>query len=207
MPLSLGWKWGSGKSSFMGSLSEWLTTQIPGETFEFDNPILPASMPAYGVVEVGLFNIGAQAMGDFVGNYYDEWTSGYSGVSGASGWEVTSGYSGVREKFARRNQTLVEITAWDDVTRHSDASGKVRQMRDKVIWSLYNAGRDDGAGGFVAPIIKMYDYYQTPKKQTGVIILDPSDNAINEKFVVDPVNQNIKMYRMLIRFFYFEYIN
>lgn len=181
MPLSPTFRWSSGKSAFMGSLSEWLITQIPGENFEFDNPIIPAAMPGYGVVEVGLFNQGALAMDDFVG-------------FGAYG------------KYARRNQTLVEITAWDDVDKHPDASGKVRQMRDKVIWSLYNAGRDDGAGGFVAPIIKMYDYYAMPTKvQSGVIILDPSDNAINEKFVIDPISQNIKMYKMLIRFFYFEY--
>lgn len=177
-----GFKWGSGKNAFMGSLSEYLITQIPDEFFDFDNPILPVKLPGYGVIELGLFNLGPMAMGNYVGMKDNE------------------------PVYGRKNQTLVEISAWDDVTKHSDAAGKVRQMRDKVIWMLYNAGRRNEDGSVILPPIKMYDYYQEPKVETGVIWLDDSDNAINEKFMVDPVSQNIKVYKMLIRLFWIEYL-
>ncbi len=182
MPLPANFKWDSGKGAFFGSLASWLTTNITDEYFDFDNPILPIKLPGYGVTEVGLFNLAPIAMEHFVG------------------------YKDGEAQYAKKNQTLVEITAWDDVTKHSNASGKVRQMRDKVIWALYNAGRKDDAGTLVLPAIKLYDYFQTPIKEMGVIQLDDSDNAINEKFIVDPVNQNIKMYKMLIRMFWYEYL-
>jgi len=177
-----GFKWGSGKNAFMGSLADYLTTQIPDEFFDFDNPILPVKLPGYGVTEVGLFNLQPIAFEHFLG------------------------YKNDTAVYGKKNQTLVEITAWDDVTKHSDASGKVRQMRDKIVWMLYNAGRRNEDGSFILPIIKMYDYYQSPKKETGVIWFDDSDNAINEKFIVDPVNQNIKIYKVLVRMFWFEYL-
>lgn len=182
MPVPTDFKWTSGKNAFMGSLAEWLTTQITDEYFDFDNPIQPLKLPGYGVTEVGLFNLAPIAMGHFLG------------------------YKNDVALYGRKNQTLVEISAWDDVTQHSNASAKVRQMRDKVIWALYNAGKESDSGGVVLPPIKLYDYYHTPKVEIGVITLDDSDNTINEKFIVDPVNQNIKIYKLLIRLFWYEYL-
>jgi len=184
MPLPTNFKWIAGKSAMMGSLYEYLTTNIPDEFFDFDNPIIPVKLPGYGVSEKGLYNLGPIAMDDFLG------------------------YRNDLGLYGRMNQTLVEISAWDDETIHSGAVGKVRQMRDKIVYLLYNAGRKDDNDVFVLPPITLYDYYALPtKKAIGAIYLDTNDNAINEKFVIDPVNQNIKTYRMLVRLFWVEYFN
>jgi len=180
-PLPVDFKWSSGKNAMMGSLAEYLVTNITDEYFDFDNPLLPIKLPGYGVSEKGLYNLGVVA------------------------FEHLLGYKNGLPLYGRKNQTLVEISAWDDETLHSNAVGKVRQMRDKVVYLLYNAGRVDDAGGFVMPPIKMYSYYPT-KTEVGIIELDHSDNAINEKLVIDPINQNLKIYKLLMRLFWYEYL-
>jgi len=52
----------------------------------------------------------------------------------------------------------------------------------------------------------IYDYTQPTPVEIGVMVMDPADNAINEQFVIDPINQNIKTYRILVRLFWYEYI-
>jgi len=183
MPLPTDFKWASGKSALMGSLADYFITQIPDETFDFDNPILPVKLPAYGFTEKGLFNRGVMAFDNLLG------------------------YKNTKPVYGRQDQTLIEISAWDDQTLHPGAVGKVRQMRDKIVYVLYNAGRMNDSGALVLPPIKLYDYSQSPKKEIGVIELDSSDNAINEKLVIDPINQNIKIYRMLCRMFWWEYLD
>jgi hypothetical protein len=182
MTLPVGFEWSSGKSALMGSLADYLTTQIPDEDFDFDNPILPVKLPGYGVTEKGLFNLGAYAFDNFLG------------------------YKGGDPLYGRKDQTLVEISAWDDETVHPNAVGKVRQMRDKIVYVLLNAGRINDAGAAVLPPIKLYNYATSPKTEVGVIELDPADNSINEKFTIDPVNQNLKAYKLLIRLFWYEYL-
>lgn len=182
MTLPIDFKWNSGKNALMGSLADYLTTQITDEYFDFDNPILPIKLPGYGISEKGLYNLGAYAFDNFLGQ----------DANGAI--------------YGRKDQTLVEISAWDDETLHSDAVGKVRQMRDKIVYVLLNAGRYNDAGTQILPPMKLYDYSTTPKTEIGVIELDPADNAINEKFQIDPINQNIKVYKLLIRLFWYEYL-
>lgn len=182
MPIPTNFKWASGKSALMGSLAEYLVTHIPDESFEFDNPILPLKLPSYGVTEKGLYNLGSIAMDDFLG------------------------YKEDKALYGKRNQTLIEISAWDDETVNPQAVGKVRQMRDKIVYLLYNAGRQDENGLEILPPIRLYNYYESPKKRIGIVVLDPADNSINEKFVIDPINQNIKVYRLLIRMFWYEYL-
>jgi hypothetical protein len=177
-----GFKWNSGKASLMGSIAEYLVTQIPDENFDFDNPLIPIKLPGYGVSEKGLYSLAPIAFEHFMG-YKD-------GVA----------------IYARKNQTLVEISAWDDETIHSNAVGKVRQMRDKIVYLFYNAGRYDDNGSVILPPIKLYDYEQVPKKEVGVVELDPGDNSINEKLLIDPINQNIKIYKLLLRLFWYEFI-
>lgn len=183
MTLPVNFKWNSGKSALMGSLADYLTTNITDEFFDFDNPLLPVKLPGYGVTEKGLYNLGVYAFDNFIG--YD-----------ASNDPV----------FGRKDQTLIEIAAWDDETKHSDAVGKVRQMRDKIVYVLLNAGRVDDDGNVILPPIKLWDYSTSPKTEIGVIELDPADNSINEKFTMDPVNQNIKVYKLLVRLFWYEYL-
>ena len=182
MSLPVGFNWNSGKSALMGSIAEYLTTNITDEDFDFDNPILPVKLPGYGVTEKGLYNLGTYAFDNFLG------------------------YKGGAPLYGRRDQTLIEISAWDDVSLHSNAVGKVRQMRDKIVYLFLNAGRIDDNGVAVLPPIKLYDYSTTPKTEIGVIELDPADNSINEKFVVDPINQNLKSYKLLMRIYWYEYI-
>ena len=182
MTLPVDFKWDSGKSALMGSLYDYLTTNITDEYFDFDNPILPVKLPGYGVTEKGLYNLGAYAFDNFLG------------------------YKGGDALYGRKDQTLIEISAWDDETIHSDAVGKVRQMRDKIIYVLLNAGRIGDDGNAILPPIKLYDYSTSPKTEIGVIELDPADNSINEKFMIDPINQNIKAYKLLIRLFWYEYL-
>jgi len=182
MTLPVGFEWDSGKSAMMGSLADYFTTQITDEYFDFDNPILPVKLPGYGVSEKGLFNLGAYAFDNLLG------------------------YKDGEAIYGRKDQTLVEISAWDDETKHPDAVGKIRQMRDKIVYVLLNAGRYDDSGNQILPPIKLYDYSTSPKTEIGVIELDSSDNAINEKMMIDPVNQNFKVYKLLIRLFWYEYI-
>ena len=180
--LPVGFKWTSGKNAMIGSFADYLKTQITDENFEFDNPILPVKLPGYGVVEMGLYNLGVHAFDNLLGLKAD------------------GSYL-----YGRKNQTLVEISAWDDETLHPDAVGKVRQMRDKIVYVLYNAGRTDDNGNFILPPMKVYNYFVNPKVEIGVITLDDSDNAINEKFIIDPSNQNLKCYKLIVRLFWFEY--
>jgi len=183
MSLPIDFKWTSGKSAMMGSLYDYLRTQITDENFEFDNPILPVKLPGYGVTELGLYNLGVFSFDNLLGTKPDG-----------------------NYLYGRKNQTLIEIGAWDDETIHPNAVGKVRQMRDKIVYVLYNAGRVDDNGDFVLPPIKVYDYFANPKVEIGLIELDPADNAINEKFIVDPNSQNIKCYKMILRLFWYEYL-
>lgn len=182
MSLPADFKWNSGKSALMGSLAEYLTTNITDEFFDFDNPILPVKLPGYGVTEKGLYNFGVYAFDNFMG------------------------YRNGQPLYGRKDQTLIEISAWDDETIHPGAVGKIRQMRDKIVYLLLNAGRVNDAGVTVLPPIKLYDYSTTPKTEIGIIELDPADNSINEKQVIDPVNQNLKAYKLLIRIYWYEYM-
>jgi len=203
-----GFNWNSGKAAMMGSFMSYLQTQINDEFFDFDNPILPVKLPGYGVTEKGLYNMGVTAFDEFLGyRYAYSGYSGYSGVSGESGYSAWfSGWSGRVPAYGRKNQTLVEISAWDDESVHSNAVGKIRQMRDKIVYLLYNAGRVDDDGHLILPAMKIYDYGMTPAREVGVIEVDPADNAINEKQLIDPINQNIKVYRILVRLFWYEYM-
>ena len=180
--LPVGFKWTSGKAAFMGSLNEYLITNITDEYFDFDNPMLPVKLPGYGVTEKGLYNIAPVAFEHFMG------------------------YKDGQPLYGRRNQTLIEISAWDDETVHSNAVGKVREMRDKVVYVLYNAGRVNDIGSYVLPPIKLYNYNVNPKVEIGLITLDNNDNSINEKFLVDPGSSNIKIYKLLVRMFWYEYL-
>lgn len=95
-----------------------------------------------------------------------------------------------------RNQTLIEISCIDqDSDNYTAATQKVRKLRDRVVNALYTE-----------PIpLRNYDDLSTP--QIGIIELDLASNAINEKFLIDPANQNLKRYVLLIRVFWNEYTN
>ena len=190
----------SGKQNLMSSLNEWLMEIVKGghigDTplgtgkdfyWAFNSPIAPLNMPAVGVSEIGLFDIGKRAFdGNLVG--------------------FTADGTPIR---AVRNQTLVEINCWaTDSDTFGGATKKVYELRDRIVFALEFAGTmNDAEDGFIVPPIKLLDFSQDSKPVVGIIQLDPTGNAINEKFLIDPVVQNIRRYKLLVRFLYDEYKN
>lgn len=188
----------SGKQNFMESLNKWLVDIVRGGQsadapllggndfyWGFDRPIAPLNMPAIGVVEIGLFDLGARAFN-----------------SNLVGFTVDN-----RPIRGVRNQTLVEITCYAvDTDTFGGATKKVRELRDRIVYALEFAGTEnDQENGFVVPHIKLKDFSQSGRPVVGIIRVDPTGNAINEKFLIDPVNNQIKMYKLLVRFLYDEY--
>lgn len=95
--------------------------------------------------------------------------------------------------YGYRNQTLIEITILDqDSDSYTGATRKVRNLRDRVHQALQTE------------IIPFKDYSNPSAPQLGIIQLDNQSNAINEKYIVDPVNQQLKRYTLLIRVFWNE---
>lgn len=198
--ISATFKAASGKQNFMSSLKQWLVDTVRGGYlgndnlpvgqdfyWAFDYPLLPLKLPAIGVTEVGLFDIGAKAL-DF--NLVDFDASG----------------NPIR---AVTNQTLVEINCWDqDHDNFGGATKKVYELRDRVVLALEFAGTPNNTEtGFLVAPIRLLDFSQTTKPYMGPILLDPSGNSINEKFLIDPVVNQLKRYKLLVRFLYTEYKN
>lgn len=190
----------SGKQNLIASLNEWLTTVVKGGKendgslsidqdfyWFFDFPIAPQRFPSVAVSEVGLFDLGKRA--------FDE--------------NLVAFTEDGKAIHAVRNQTLVEINCWhQDSDDFGGATKKVRELRDRIVYALEFAGlMNETEDGFIIPPIKLIDFYQESKPVIGVIRLDPNGNAINEKFLIDPINQQLKRYKLLIRISYDEYKN
>lgn len=188
----------SGKQNLMASLNEWLTTVVLGGKEDdgalsadqdfywfFDSPIAPLRFPGVVVSEVGLFDLGKRA--------FDENLVGFT----EDGKPI----------HAVRNQTLVEISCWhQDSDTFGGATKKVRELRDRIAYAIEFAGlKNEKEDGFIIPPIRLVDFYQESKPAIGIIRLDPNGNAINEKFLIDPINQQLKRYKLLIRLSYDEY--
>ena len=199
MPLSSSFVPGSGKTQMLASLNRFLITEIGGgevhdgisktlpggKTFWwfFDYPISAQLYPSISVADIGLFNQGERAFDRVLG--HDKTTG--KPIKGA------------------RNQTLVEINCWaKDTADQSDATKVVRQLRDKVNYVLVNAGeKDEDTNLFVVPPIYLKDQSDVV---VGIVTLDRNANAINEKFIVDMADQNVKRYRLLVRVFWDELV-
>ena len=52
--------------------------------------------------------------------------------------------------------------------------------------------------------IPLRNYNAPGNIQIGIIEVDRQSNAINEKFIVDPSNQNVKRYVLIVRIFWLE---
>lgn len=100
------------------------------------------------------------------------------------------------ECFGTRNQTLIEITAFaKDSETFTGATNTVRNLRDRITQALT-----------VEPI-PLRNYNVPGNPQIGIIEVDRQSNAINEKFIVDPSNQNVKRYVLIVRIFWLEVTN
>lgn len=103
------------------------------------------------------------------------------------------GFDGNEPIYGTKNQTLVEIICTDqDSLDYSEATKMVRNLRDRVV------------GLFGTQQIPLVDYGNPSKPQIGYLWLDNSSNAINEKLLIDPQNQNLKRYVLLVRIFWME---
>jgi hypothetical protein len=98
--------------------------------------------------------------------------------------------------YGTRNQTLMEITCVaTDSESFTGAARKVRNLRDRVTQAL------------VTETIPLKDFSKSNAPMIGTIDIDNNGNAINEKFLVDSTNQNVKRYILLVRIFWVESIN
>lgn len=190
----------SGKQNFVTSLNKWLIDIVRGGHvgdaplpvdkdffWAFDNPLAPLNAPAIGITEIGLFDLGKRAFdGNLIG-----FTPDGKPIRGV------------------QNQTLVEITCYAlDGDAFGGAAKKVRELRDRVVFALEFAGTpNNNDDGFIIPHIKLRDFNQQEAPVVGIIRLDPNGNAINEKFLIDPNNNQLKTYKLLVRFLYDEYKN
>ena len=169
-----------------GQVHDGLSTTLPaGKTFWclFGYPLTGLVFPSISVTEVGLFSRGELALDRVLGH-------------DAVGKPVKG----------TRNQTLIEVNCWaKDTPESAQAEKTVRELRDTVIYALTNAGEvDESTGLLVVPAITLRDFGQAGEPMVGTITVDRTDNAINEKFIVDAADQNIKRYRLLIRVFWNE---
>ena len=182
----------AGKENLMASFNNWLIENLEGgqlgaapltsdkEFFwAFDFPISPQQFPAITTTERGLFNLGDNAFNKLLGHTPD-------------GTPI----------FGVKNQTLIEITciAKDNDT-FTGATRTVRNLRDRVIFALNNAGHISTPQ---VDKIRLRDYNNPNKPEIGFMFLDRDSNAINEKFIVDSQNQNVKRYVLLVRIFWCE---
>lgn len=95
-----------------------------------------------------------------------------------------------------RNQTLIDVTCIDVNSEvKSNATLTVRRLRDKVMQALRTQ---------TAPL---RDYNNPNKPEIGFIELDSSSNSVNEKYIVNPVNQQVKQYVLTIRVKWIELIH
>lgn len=171
-----------------GQVHDGIATALPGgKTFWwfFDYPIAPLLFPSISVAEVGLFNRGELAIDRVIGH-------------------DTAG----KPIKGTRNQTLIEVNCWaKDTPESAQAAKTVRELRDKLVYVLSNAGEfDDTTETLVVPPIYLKDYGQVGEPVVGKVIVDRTDNSINEKFIVDAADQNIKRYKLLVRVFWFELV-
>ncbi len=203
MPLPSGFTHPTGKQNVISSINQFLvdeigggqvydgitTTLSGGNTFFwfFDYPLSGLLFPSISTMEVGLFSKGPIALDRLLG---------FDKVTG-------------KPIKGERDQTLIEINCWaKDTAAQADSTKVIRELRDKVRYVLQNAGEidEDNPGQFIVPPIDLKDFSQGTPPVVGKIRVDTADNAIDEKYIVDAGNQEIKRYRLLVRIFWFELV-
>lgn len=201
MPLDSDFQNPTGKQSLISSFNQFLVDEIGGgfvydgittelpvdKTFFwlFDYPLSGSTFPAISTTEIGLFSRAPIA--------FDRLLK----INASTGKAIKGDI----------NQTLIEINCWaKDTTSSAQAAKTVREFRDRVNYVLKNAGEldEDNPGQFIVPPIRLKDYTQPAPTEIGKIRLDLADNAIDEKFIVDSVDMNIKRYKLLVRILWYE---
>jgi len=186
MPLTPNSTIPAGKANLMASFNTWLMNTIQGGYFGL--PPLPTGKEFFWNFDAP---IAAQKTPGISTTEVGLFNLGETALERLLGHDANG-----NPIFGIRNQTLIEISCIDqDSETYTSATQKVRKLRDRVVNALY-----------VETIpLRNYDDPLTP--QIGIIELDSASNAINEKFLIDPANQNLKRYVLLVRVFWMEFIN
>jgi len=203
MPLPLSFTHPTGKQNVISSFNQFFVDEIEGgevhdgtsttltgsNTFFwlFDYPLSGLVFPSISITEVGLFNRAPIA--------FDRLLE----IDKTTGKAIKGDI----------NQTLIEINCWaKDIATKADATKVVREFRDKINYLLKNAGEidEDNPGQFIVPPIALKDFSQPSPPVLGKIRVDNADNSIDEKYLVDEVDQNVKRYRLLVRIFWYEIV-
>lgn len=201
MPLPSNFTHPTGKQNVLSSLNQFFIDEIGGGEVHdgtatdptgpnvffwlFDYPLSGLVFPSISTTEVGLFSRAPIA--------FDRLLE----IDKTTGKPIKGDI----------NQTLVEINCWaKDTPVKADATKVVRELRDRINFVLKNAGEidEDNPGQFIVSPINLKDFSQPTPPVLGKIRVDNVDNSIDEKFLVDEVDQNIKRYRLLVRIFWFE---
>ena len=203
MPLPSDFTHPTGKQSVISSLNQFFIDEIDGgevhdgtatevtspNTFFwlFDYPLSGLVFPSVSITEVGLFSRAPIA--------FDRLLE----IDKTTGKAIKGDI----------NQTLIEINCWaKDTPEKADATKVVRELRDRVNFVLKNAGEidEDNPGQFIVPPIDLKDFSQPSPPVVGKVRVDNVDNSIDEKYLVDEVDQNVKRYRLLVRIFWYEIV-
>ncbi len=203
MPIPASFVPPTGKTNVIASFNQFLIDEIGGGQvytgtnddltggniffWLFDMPLSGLVFPSITTSEVGLFNRAPIA--------FDRLLE----ISKSTGKAIKGDI----------NQTLIEINCWAKGTAEkADATKVIRQFRDKVNYVLKNAGEidEDNPGTFIVPPIDLKDFSQPSPPVLGKIRVDNADNSIDEKYIVDEVDQEIKRYKFLVRIFWYELV-
>ena len=171
-----------GKENLLASLNYWLTNTVQGGFVGL--PPLAAGKDFYWQFDYPLAPVHTPAINVTEIGLFN---------TGEMAFDRLIGFDGDEPLYGTKNQTLVEITCMDqDSTVYTSAANKVRNLRDRVIGALSDNH------------IPLVDYSHPHKPVIGYLWVDNNSNAINEKFLVDPQNQNLKRYVLLVRIFWLE---
>jgi len=171
-----------GKENLIASLNYWLTSHVPGGYVGVQP--LPIGKEFYWLFDYPIAPLTLPAVSVTEIGLFN---------FGEMAMDRLIGFDGNDPIYGTKNQTLIEIVCTDqDSTSYSAATNTVRNLRDRVIDALSEGH------------MPLVDYSHPGKPEIGYLWVDNSSNAINEKFLVDPQNQNMKRYVLLVRIFWLE---
>lgn len=171
-----------GKENLIASLNYWLTNTIQGGYIGV--PPLPAGKEFYWMFDFPIAPVNTPAISITEIGLFNY---------GEIAMDRLIGFDGEDPIYGTKNQTLIEIICTDqDNLNYSAATNKVRNLRDRVVEALSEGH------------IPLIDYGNPSKPVIGYLWVDGNSNSINEKLLVDPQNQNLKRYVLLVRIFWME---
>jgi hypothetical protein len=171
-----------GKENLIASFNYWITNTVQGGLIGV--PPLPTGKEFYWMFDFPIAPVNTPAISITEVGLFNY---------GEIALDRLVGFDGSEPIYGTKNQTLIEIVCTDqDSVGYSSATNKVRNLRDRVMGALQTHQ------------IPLVDYSHPNKPRIGYIWVDNASNAINEKLLVDPQNQNLKRYVLLVRIFWME---